>query len=218
MSSGTYTLLTPTGVALVSAQAVTGAAGSATYTVLAASLPTTVGYGDGYTEEWALTLSTGETPIYRVPAAVARRALHCPVIVEDMEALIPTLSRSFGSLAALQTFVDESWISTINHLVRSTKFPDAVVDVDTLRDPVLSGALALAFRALAGSGGQQAGEATAQAAHYEAILQRDRALIRVRVDNDQDGIADSPQRRSIGHIYRGAAGPSSAVLPRSGGW
>ena len=53
---------------------------------------------------------------------------------------------------------------------------------------------------------------------FSTSYARDRALIRVRVDNDQDGIADSPQRRSIGHIYRGAAGPSSAVLPRSGGW
>lgn len=218
VSSGTYTLRAPTGAAVVDAAAVTGAAGSASYTVASGSLPSTLGYGDGYVEEWALTLSTGQAPIYRVPAVLARRALHCPVLVEDMESRVPNLSRAFGSLAGLQTFVDEAWVELVEHLIRATRFPEAVVDVDALRSPALYGALALAFRALAGSGGQQAGEAAQQAQHYESAVQRERALIRVRTDEDQDGVADSEVRRSIGHIMRGSAGPWSAVLPRSGGW
>jgi len=131
VSSGTYTLYTPGGAKAVDAASVTGSAGAASYTVLAAAVPASLGYGDGYREEWALTLSTGETPIFRVPAILARRALHCPVVCEDLEQHVPGLTRTFGNAASsLQGFVTEAWNGIISHLVRNTQFPDAIVDVD----------------------------------------------------------------------------------------
>lgn len=206
VSSGTYTLYTPSGSKAVDAAAVTGSAGAASYTVLAASVPSTLGYGDGYREEWALTLSTGETPIYRVQAVLARRALHCPITCEDLETRAPSLLRAFGSaLASLQVFVDEAWNDLLQWLMRTTPFPDAVVEVDALRPHLLNAALGFAFRALASSGGQSAGNALEQAQHYEARALAERGSIAVRVDSDQDGLADSADKRGIAMVARGAA-------------
>lgn len=218
VSSGTYTLYDPDGSVVVTAS-VTAGAGSASYTVLAASVPATLGYGAGYREEWALTLSTGETPIYRIPVVLARRALHCPVTCEDMDERVPALARAFGSAAtSLQRFADEAWILVVEHIVRATDFPEAIVDVDSLRAPTLTTALGLAFRALAGSGGQSADTASQQALHYEAQARTALGQIRTRLDNDQDGLADLPDRRSLGMVLRGASGRDTAWRCRTGGW
>ena len=74
-SSGTFTLFAQGSTAVVDAQATTFHAGRSQYTIPSSALDTTVAgveYGDGWLEEWALTIS-GTVSDAHTPCAIAVR-------------------------------------------------------------------------------------------------------------------------------------------------
>jgi hypothetical protein len=179
-SSGTFTLYDDGGTVVYTA-AVSISASVATVTVPGASLPSSLAFGDGYHEEWALVVS-GSTVTGRREAYMSRKALHCPITQADLEAVHPRLATTMGNAASsLQGFIDEAWADTLVQLVAVGQWPEAVVEPTQLRVFVRELSLYYVFRSLL--------TGRAEAAW---------GSVRFRQDFDQDGVADSEARKSAG--------------------
>jgi hypothetical protein len=86
-SAGTFTLLDASGVAIVSAAAVTITGSVATYSLLNTAIPSTIPLGDGWVEFWALTMPDGTVRTARRTAAIALYELFPTVSLADARAL-----------------------------------------------------------------------------------------------------------------------------------
>lgn len=205
-TAGTFTLRSPTG-AVVSTSAVVVSGDIATATVPALDLPTTLGYGDGYTEEWDLTISSVVRTARR-EAYLCRRALHCPVTQADLEARHPRIAAAFGNVADLQAFIDEAWSDTLRRLLSDGRWPEEVVEVSSLRGYVREMALAYTFSGLmTGTPSGTADRYTSLAEQAREAARQEWARIRFRRDSDQDGVADAESRSPASRIVsRGVAG------------
>lgn len=210
-TSGTYTLLSPTG-ATVSTGAVSVSGSVATYTVPSGDLPSTLAFGGGYVEEWDLDIS-GRTYTARRPAYLARRALWCPITQADLEGLYPYLATTQSEDAAnLQSYIDEAWADGLQRLLTDGMWPETIVDVDALREPVRELALGYTFRALS-LGSREGRWADLKREHLDSA---DRAWARftTRTDNAQTGTASSQDRTGPPTVRRNGAPP---YLYRQGG-
>lgn len=189
-SSGTYTLTAPDKTS-VSTGAVTVASSVATYTIAAVDLPTTLGYGGGYRERWKLTFSDGTVTEGQRPAYLAREPLYCPTTQADLEQQIPGLSSLLGaSTTDLQGWIDLAWGDTLERLIQGGQWPDAIVDVDGLAAGVRELALSYTLEAFAIASPDYADQASFHRRRAESLL----GSIRYRIDDDQDGYADSERR------------------------
>jgi hypothetical protein len=217
-SSGAFTLKSPTG-ATVSTSSVTITGSIATATVPAGDLPATLAYGDGYTEEWDLVIASVTTTARR-EAYIARRALHCPVTQADLESLHPRLSVLMGqAVADLQGLIDEAWSATLQRLVASGRWPESIIEPASLRGYVQHLALHLVFRAMQTAAQGPAGDRyTALAEQYRLSSETAWGTVRTRVDTDQDGTADTLDRKGATQVVRrssaggGRRWPYRAVL------
>jgi hypothetical protein len=204
-SSGVYTLTAPDGSTVVTGN-VTISGSIAQYQVTANDLPDSLGFGDGYTESWDLTVA-GVVQTGRREAYLARRALHCPVTQADLEALHPRLSTTMGNAAAsLQGHLDEAWADTLLRLVAGGRWPEAIIEPTSLREYVRETALYYVFRSLIGGAGTGSDRYTALSDEHKSAALAAWGGIRYRQDFDQDGLADDETRR----------GPGGGVVSRSG--
>ena len=200
-TGGTFTLRGPTG-ATVSTSSVTVTDSIAYATVPVDDLPSTVAYGDGYSEEWDLTINS-TTITGRREAYVARRMLHCPITQADLEVLHPKVATLVSqAVSDVQGFIDEAWASTLQRLVGSGKWPEAVVEPTSLREYMQARALTLLFRSLMVASNGAADRYSILATEYDAAASKAWAGVRFRVDTDQDGVVDSLDRRSGGQVVR----------------
>jgi len=216
-ASGTFALKSPTG-ATVSTSSVTITGSIATATVPSGDLPTTLAYGDGYTEEWDLVIA-GVTTTARREAYVARRALHCPVTQADLESRHPRLATLMGTAAAdLQSFIDEAWSACLQKLKTAGRWPESVVEPTSLRGYVQAYALYLVFRSMLTSSNPNADRYSTLADSYRIEAATLWPEVRFRSDTDQDGTADDLNRRGASRVvHRSASGggrrwPHRAVL------
>jgi hypothetical protein len=201
--SGTVTLYGPDG-ATIATPTVSIVSSVATATISSGDLGATLGYGEGYRLVWTLTYSGGSTQIATQPAILARWALQCPVTQADLEALYPGLPSSLRTAdGTAQSFIDEAWAACIRKLLADGRWPDAIIDVDQLHEPVRHAALAMMFRFQAAAGVTGAGDL---ADKHERMATTAWAGVRVREDGDQDGVADTQNRRGLTFaISRGGA-------------
>ncbi len=120
-SSGTFTLFAQGSTAVVDAQATSFHAGRSQYTIPSSALDTTVAgveYGDGWLEEWALTIS-GTVYTWTRPAALAKRPISPSVTDTDLLAEYPDLATYWGNgRTNAQTFIDSSWNDIVRRWLR----------------------------------------------------------------------------------------------------
>ena len=120
-SSGTFTLFAQRSAAVITAAATSFSAGRSHYTIPSSALDTTVAgvdYGDGWLEEWALTIS-GVVYTWTRPAALAKRPISPSVTDTDLLAEYPDLANYWGSgRTNAQTFIDSSWDDIVGRWVR----------------------------------------------------------------------------------------------------
>ena len=106
----TYTLLKPNGGKLVEAQ--TGSIdvhGTCSYTLSTSQLSKTLTLGEGYVEDWHITIS-GNVFRFRRMAAVVLRRLYPVVSQEDLIACYSQLASLLPSnLTSYQKYLDTSW-------------------------------------------------------------------------------------------------------------
>ena len=106
----TYTLLKPNGDKLVEAQ--TGSIsvqGTCSYTLSTSQLSSTLTLGEGYVEDWHITIS-GNVFRFRRMAAVVLRRLYPVVSQEDLISCYSQLAAILPSnLTSYQKYIDTSW-------------------------------------------------------------------------------------------------------------
>jgi len=201
-----YTLISPTGATVYTATP-TISASVMSVSIPADSLPSTLGYGPGYMEEWACTFG-GASQILRRDAWLARRALHCPVTQADLEQLHPAIAERLRSGSnSIQPQIDSVWADTLLKLHASGQWPARIVEPSSLIPYVRDASLAAVFRTLiqANSAPDSANERNAL--HYESRAASGWASVAYLVDDDQDGVADSDVKQSPGGVYARSVPP-----------
>ena len=155
-TSGTLSLVGPTGTVLATpAVTIVGNIAQATYT--AVMLPITLGFGEGYTEQWLLVIDGIEVPVRRL-AIMSRFELHPPVAFTDItEGEYPDLLQQLGDYSTtadggsqLQAFMDRSWEGCLRHLWRLGTPSVLIVDSSDVFDWLRHEVLARTFKALLG--------------------------------------------------------------------
>ncbi len=188
-SSGTLTVYSPNGTAVVDAQAVTVTGSIAQYSIASATV-TSYPYADGWTLEWSLVMPDGVTHTVRTDGALVRRSFY-PVITDaDIIARVPSLDPDsptvITSSANYQDELDEGWRVLVRRLVADGNLPQQIVSSYALREPHLVYTLSLILADLATrSEGQgfYAEEAGRYRGEYEAAYRRARA----KIDRAEDG-------------------------------
>lgn len=204
-SSGTYTLVSPTGAVIVNAAAVTITSLVATYPIAAGSLPSTLAYGEGYTERWALTISSIVRTFPR-ECALAKFQLAPSITDADLLAEYPDLVELLGTYGTdLQDWIDEAFAQFLGHLYGLGEWPDVIVSRAATRAPLKQIAYWLIFKFLFSK--------QANAGRYEQLMSTHKSLMDAaisgmtyRVDRDQDGVPDDLGRHgSTTVVHRNAA-------------
>jgi len=203
-SAASYRLAGPTGDTLHTENSPTISGGVVSLTVPASVLPATLTYGGGYREFWTLTIDGVEQVATR-PAYLAAYPLHCPVTQLDLENEYPDIATSYRGLSSMQEFIDAAWADTVVRMLSAGKWPEAVVDVETLIPYVRESALYRLFRSLSRSE-DVAGPYSRLADDHRQAAATAWGRVSYRRDDDQDGIADSDDRHGTMTILRRAGG------------
>lgn len=133
----TITIYDASNTVVVSAAAVTVAGSIATYTLPAASVPTTRQRGMGWRIEWSLVVA-GATTVYRNNAGLVKSPL-APVITDgDLfrreSSLSPTSAAPISSLTDFQDFIDEAWVTIHGRIAGKGNLPHLIMEPSALRE------------------------------------------------------------------------------------
>lgn len=150
-TSGTVSIYDTSNALVVDSAAVTVAGSIATYTVSAATLPSTLSLGMGWRVEWTLTVSSVAT-VYRNAAGLVRSRL-APVITDAdlfrrVSGLNPNGSAPISSLTDYQDYIDEAWVTLHGKLTGKGSLPHLIMEPSALREPHLLLTLAGIFEDL----------------------------------------------------------------------
>lgn len=196
-SSGTFTLYAPDG-AVVATGVAACAAGAATFSLTADQMASTLELGEGYLEEWVLTIG-GVPYTARRTAVVARRKLYPVVAEEDLEAEYPDIAANLGgSVTHLQGFIDEAWKRIVKRLQVKGVLIYLVMEPDAFREAHLHLALFFTFKWFYRAQPNERWKTL-----YEHHLGEYRAAwgeMNWVEDRDHDGRADDEQRRAPGTL------------------
>ena len=209
-SAGTYTLIGPTGAVVIAEVNVTGIPGGiASMALVAADLPATLAFGEGYRELWKLTVD-GVVRTFPRDAALSLYTLANPVSQADLTGDYPSLVDQVSQWATdLQQWIDQAWDYTLRSLFRRSEWPDQIVDESSVFDAVAEESLFRIFRFLANSSKNGERFSVPRDDHKAAAINA-RAKIRFRADRTNDGVADSLDRESLSTVvHRNSAASSS---------
>lgn len=199
VSGSSFSLLDPSGTAIVDAQAITVVGSVAQFTIPDTSLPATLALGLDYSERWVLVMPDGTIRTVTREAGVARSLLHPVVADVDLTAgEYPDLLAELETLTTtLQGFIDEAWIRILEKLFQRERWPDLLISSSALRRPHAELALHLVFKMLF--------RAQPASTRWERLMtlhlsnfEQEWAAWNGKWDRDQDGLADGPGREAAG--------------------
>ena len=214
-SAGTFTLYDGSKV-VVATGAVTVTGNVATYTVAAASIPSTTSLSDAWQEEWVLTVD-GVTETIRRDCYLCLRSLYNVVNeamllrrVTDLNNLKP------ASITNFQGYMDEAWASVQGRLLQDGRRPYLIMNSWALKDTTLETTLAFVFADLDTYMGD--GRYQAKAAEHREAADRAFTMLRLEYDESQSnqraGAVDSVAAVPV--IYTNT--PRWGVLGGGVGW
>ena len=201
-AGSTFTLLDPSGVAVVNAAAISYQStpvSGATYTIAAGTLPTTLTpLGEGWQEVWVLQTPDGERTVDR-EAALILRPLTPLITYLDLVEDHPTLS-TFGITAAQWgTFLTSAWGDVINDLIAAGHVPYRIKSATAFRNVHKYRAFAKGFNHLALHQNTRLGNFAQMAKDYSDKAEAAWKAINFKTDDDDDGrVDDDTRRRSAG--------------------
>jgi hypothetical protein len=197
LDSGTYTLIKPDGNKLVDAAAVTIVADVASYTHSAASLPDTLQLGEGYIQEWALTIS-GNVYVFRRTCSLVRRRLYPVVYDGDLTSVYSDLaSLRPSSLSSYQPYIDDAWFTIIRRLrTEGGGLEYLVISPESMFEAHRHLSLYLIWRDFHSSLGQSNGRYLDLSQEHYKLYQDEWKRINFIYDYDHDGKADEPDLRT----------------------
>lgn len=218
--SGSFSLIDPTGAAVIDAAVVAVIDSVATYSISALELPESLDLSELYQQRWALTFADGVTRTARRECAVARFELYPPAGEFDLVlGEYPNLRDEISDIErTLQPFLDEAWAQILEALWASGRFPSLMLSTSALRQPLRQLSLYLVFKHLfrntAGAGPNR----------WQVLMDRHRsdwekswATMTARIDHNHDGIADSRSRESASTVVHRNAHRSRRLV-RSNKW
>lgn len=145
-AGSTVTIYDAGGTAVVDAEAVTVTDGIATYTLLAATVASSV-RSMGWRIEWSLVMPDGLTHVFRNGAALVRNRFYASICDQDLYARVRMLDPSRkGCIHSEQTFqdkIDEMRIFIETKLIGMDERPNLILS--SLREVELLHTLALIF-------------------------------------------------------------------------
>lgn len=200
-SGSTVTVYDPSNVAVVSAAAVTVTGSIATYTIPAASLPSTRSFGMGWRVEWSLIVN-GTATVYKNNAGLVRSRLAPMITDADLfrreGTLDPSGASPISSLGNFQAFIDEAWITLIGRLVAKGSLPHLIMEPAALREPLLMLTLHLVFEDFRTRLNETWGQ---KATDYAGKWEKAWAGLSFEYDSGSSGQADSRKRQARPSVW-----------------
>ena len=188
-SSGTYSLYeagedTDT---LVSGAITAG--DSSYYDVLGSGVPSTMGYGRGYREEWDLVFADGSTRKIQRPVALVRSPLYPVVVDADLTGVYSDLAYHLpDGETSFWPKIDEAWRRILGRLERGNRWPERIWSPESFRELHIDLALALQCADFSRSGGDIWSE---RFERHKREFELGWGRSGFVVDSDQDGVPDS---------------------------
>lgn len=193
-TGSTVTITDRAGTVHVSAAAATITASVPTYAYTPAS---TLQLGEGWIVEWSHTTTEYGVVGIRNDAMLVRRRLTCPISVDDLWQLEPSLQPSGSDPQTSMTStdfdakVDEAWVQIQSRLLQAGKRPYLVIGSGALREVVQYATLAIVFRGLET---RLPNAYTEKAGKYHALLEEAWTRARLTYDETDDGKSDEGRR------------------------
>lgn len=193
-TSGTFTLYNPARAAVVNAAAVSIDAGNnAVYTVLAASLPSTVLLGEGWLEVWSLVLPDGTRTFDRV-AAVAKTLLYPVVTDADLTEEQPSILTHAGSaVTSFQAQRTSAWKEILSALAAGGWLSYTLKDASAFREWHLFLTLAKIYRGFMSSAARGSWKDLAE--HYDGRASTARSQMSFQLSEEKDRFVVDSHRR-----------------------
>jgi len=197
-SSGTYELIRPDGTTVVGPSAVVITGGIATFSVTAAVLPSTLGYGEGYQERWALVMPDTTTRTVRREAAVARFVVYPPLRQSDIVTNeYPDLVEQLGVYgASVQPWLDGAWGFIMRKMFKAGAWPELIVSQSDFYEPLRHETLYRIFKFLS--------RRTAGESRWHELMELHKSEFKTEWstmtsiwDRDQSGFADDLGRKAV---------------------
>ena len=209
-TSGTCSILDDSAIVLQTGAA-TVAGARLTFTVLAATVPTTLALEDSWQARWAVVIG-GVTYTFINSAALTRWEPVAPCTVPDLEDLhsdirhFRTPERTWQEVAAAS--LRTAWGDILRRLVRDGRRPDLVVSPHALFDVHRARALHRLFNDAATTLGE--GRYSEQAKTYAAEYEEHYAGLSFDYDFDEDGVADDTEQGEAGEpvLFLGTRDPN----------
>lgn len=196
-SSGTYKLFGPSGAELVSMAATFAGDGTAEAGLTAPQLGATLAYGEGYHEEWTLTIA-GVVRSFRRMVVLSRFELHPPVSeVQLVGAEYPDLVTNLGNFGqTLQPYIESTWAELLRLLARYGTWADILVEPSDVFDLHRHMVFERVFRSLFKM--QEGNERWRELwLFHRDEMRATREGLKVQVDRDRNGLADSLGMESV---------------------
>ena len=193
----TYSLVRPDNIYIVEGGSpAISESGTLTYTHTSGQLPATLPLGEGYIQEWSVTIS-GEVFEFRRMTSMVLKRLY-PVITDldltstysDLESIRPS------SLSSYQKYIDEAWYTLINRLrTESSGYEYLVLSPVALRASHLELSLFYIFRDFHSSLGQTNGRYLDLAEMHKKAYAVEWSSVNWIYDENHSGRADDPDNR-----------------------
>lgn len=192
-SSGTVSVWSAAGTAIVAAQAVSIVSSIASF-VVASTLLADLTLEEGWRVEWVLAMPDDVTHTFLRSGALCRRRLY-PVITDadlirrhsDLAELRPS------GLGSYQAYLDDAWEELLHDIRQKGSLPHLIASPEDLRYAHLFRTLALIFEDFevsAAADSKWTSLATANRDRATAAFGR----LSLRYDTDEDGVADEDRR------------------------
>ena len=192
-SSGTFTLVSPDGTAVIDGIAVTIASSKATYTVPTATMGA-YSLGTGWLIRWELVMGDGNTHEFRQDASLVRARLHSVISDVDLTARhSDLLSYLPDGTTTLEGYILEALWTMLGRLEAAGRRPYLVLSPSALRPWQQALALSLVCRDFAGDG-REDNKWARLADHYDGHAEVEWSRLSLVYDEDDDAVNDSTAR------------------------
>lgn len=191
-----YSLIDVTGKKLVDAGSASVApTGVMTYTLLASDIPGNTNLGEGYVEEWSVTIG-GVVHIFRRMCSVVLRKLYPVISDEDLSAVYSDLLELLPStLTSFQKYIDDAWYQILRKIRQGSGYEYLVMSPESLYEAHRHLSLYLIFRDFHSSLGQSNGRYLDLANEHKSQFETEWLNTNWIYDQNHDTRADEPNKR-----------------------
>ena len=196
-TAGTYSLISPVGKKIVDAEtADISGDGVVSYTHTTTELKSSLNLGEGYMQEWSVTIESVVHTFRRMVSLVLRRLyavvsdIDLIAVYTDLEELRPS------SITSYQKYIDDAWFQIMRKIRQRGSFEYLVLSSESLYEAHRHLALYLIFRDFHSSLGASSGRYYDLALEHMKMYDIEFKSINWLYDQNHDNKADDPDKRT----------------------